>query len=262
MIPAVYATPFNSVPAVGGLSVTGDSKVWAFLWCATARRNILGPGGAPPPIGNVIDQATRTATSCFMRGLKETIRIETSTSTAWIWRRICFTMKGDYLLFDHDQGTAWPLIPANIYGSSPSHGYMRTLTRLEGGGMPPDQTNMFAQLCRLLFRGERDTDWNNPVTAPLENKHVSVRYDKAVTVASGNDSGVMRTYRRWHGMNKNLVYDDDEVAGGMRAGDFSVQGKAGMGDYYIVDLFEAPDNGVEDDLLTFRPETTLYWHEH
>jgi len=41
----------------------------------------------------------------------------------------------------------------------------------------------------------------------------------------------------------------------------SVDGKAGMGNYYVVDIFRK--HGVNDDqsTLTFTPEATFYWHE-
>lgn len=170
-------------------------------------------------------------------------------------------MKGDYLLFDHTPGAVFPNIPADFYGSTPANGYVRSFTRVLGGTFPADQIGFWDQLRRLLFKGERGTDWENPLTAPTETKHLSIKHDFTKSVSSGNDVGVLRTHRRWHRMNHNLVYDDDEVAGGLRASDISIPGQAGMGDYYVVDMFEAPLESTADDTLVFNPESTLYWHE-
>lgn len=40
-------------------------------------------------------ESRRTATSCYMRGFSEHIRIQTSTGIPWFWRRICFTVKNE-----------------------------------------------------------------------------------------------------------------------------------------------------------------------
>jgi hypothetical protein len=61
-------------------------------------------------------------------------------------------------------------------------------------------------------------------------------------------------------MNKTLVYDDDEAGGQTSQDYFSVSSKAGMGDYYVMDIFQCP-NGNGSDNLTVSPEATLYWHE-
>ena len=62
-------------------------------------------------------------------------------------------------------------------------------------------------------------------------------------------------------MNHNLVYGDDEVGGQEATTLFSTEGKAGMGDYYVVDLFQPSFGAGESDTLYFRPQATLYWHE-
>ena len=61
-------------------------------------------------------------------------------------------------------------------------------------------------------------------------------------------------------MNKNMVYANDENGEGETLDVISTASKHGMGDYYVVDFFNA-NGGTASDLLDFNPEATLYWHE-
>lgn len=62
-------------------------------------------------------------------------------------------------------------------------------------------------------------------------------------------------------MNKNLVYDDDE-SGDQEATSYqSVESKAGMGDYYVLDLIQAGSGGGTGDVILVQANSTLYWHE-
>lgn len=230
----------------GGIS---DASVAAFIWCATARQNAAAIGA---PVTGKFAQSTRTATSCYMVGLSEKIEVQCNTGMPWQWRRVCFTMRG-----------AYAVTPVTTPGSAialaqlTSNGYVRVMNQIPGN---PGQDPMYSFFVRL-FRGDVSSDWNDPMTAPLDNTRLDIKYDKTVTLSSGNEDGFIRTYKRWHPMRKNLVYDDDESGGNMVASSFSVDGKAGMGDYYVVDLFRARQGSATTDQLTVRPEATLYWHE-
>jgi hypothetical protein len=62
-------------------------------------------------------------------------------------------------------------------------------------------------------------------------------------------------------MNKNIVYEQEQEGESMTESAVSVKGKAGMGNYYVVDIFVK--NGPNDDesTLLVTPESTYYWHE-
>lgn len=211
-----------------------------FIWSPTARDLNKNVG-----FGTVGDVASRTATNCFIRGLKESIEIQVSDGTPWQWRRIVFTAKG-----------IQDLIP-NTSSFQPYHetsfGMMRTLNQ------PPATTK--ANIETLIFKGNNATDWNDVIVAPTDNSRVSILYDKVVSIASGNERGVIRRYNRWHGFNKSLVYDDDENGDSMATNNWSVTGKQGMGDVYIVDYFRSRVGATADNSLYFGPNATLYWHE-
>nr|UBJ26154.1 capsid protein [Red panda feces-associated gemycircularvirus] len=230
----------------GGLS---DSTCAAFLWNATARDNTLNQAGN---IGNRFTQATRTSTTPYMVGLSENIEIQCNNGMPWQWRRICFTMKGTPLVLNSTTAGAYfyNAIEAN-------NGWTRVMNQVPGNpGNDPLYTLMV-----FLFKGQINSDWNDPMTAPTDNSRVTIKYDKTVSLASGNEDGFIRKYKRWHPMKKTLVYNDDEIGGNEQASVLSAVGKAGMGDYYVLDLFRARQGSATSDQLTVRPESTLYWHE-
>lgn len=232
----------------GGLNITpspGFGPTTILPWIATARRNETNDSGEA---GNVFDASTRTATTCYMKGLSEQIEIQTNSAIQWQWRRICFTYKNTV-----EAGAA-----VNYFRQT-TNGMQRYLYNITSGTTTDQQS--VAQLRGILFRGSVGVDWNNYMTAPVDTSRVTIKYDKTRTIASGNDSGVIRKFRMWHPMNANLVYDDEESGGNTFGDYYSVSSKPGMGDYYVVDLFLPSLNATSTDALNFNPTSTLYWHE-
>lgn len=240
-------------PPVGTLGVPFGGFFW---WDATARASLTNDTGGKP---NIFDESTRTSTTCFMRGLRERIDIETSNAKPWRWRRVCITTHDS--LFDSPSDPAF-VIPYN--GSLlTSNGYGRpwyNAYTLAGDTGVPEMSVLRNSMFSLIFAGTLG-DWNDIHTAKLDTRRVTVKYDKTRIIRSGNDSGVMKTYHHWHPMNKNLVYDDDESGGSKDQSTLSVTSKAGMGNYIVLDFFFCQEGGVETDLLKVASSTTLYWHE-
>lgn len=237
-------TYVSDVPAIvtGGQGVNGAA---AFLWCATARDNTTTNTNVR---GTTFDSSTRTSSTPYMVGLKEAIEIQVNTGMPWQWRRICFTMKGS---------TGLTINTGFAIATETSNGYLRVANQVSGDPGGGQQYILFER----LFKGQHTVDWNDVMTAKVDTHRVTLKYDKTVNLASGNDDGFIRKYNRWHGMRKTLVYNDDELGGASNAQSFSTAGKAGMGDYYVLDLFRSRTGATSSDLLSFRPEATLYWHE-
>nr|UBJ26246.1 capsid protein [Giant panda feces-associated gemycircularvirus] len=233
-----------SVPAI----VTGGQALNAaatFLWCATARDNTTTNANNR---GTQFDMSTRTSSTPYMIGLKEAIEIQVSTGMPWQWRRICFTTKGPLgLTYDSTFAVA----------TETSNGWVRLLNQVQGDPGGGQQYILFER----LFRGQNTVDWNDVMTAKVDTSRVTLKYDQTTSLASGNEDGFIRKYNRWHDMHKTLVYNDDELGGATNATTLSTIGKAGMGDYYVLDLFRARTGSTTSDQLSFRPESTLYWHE-
>lgn len=225
----------------------GSANVAAFVWCATARDNTRSSTATQP--GNKFDQSTRTSSSCYMVGLKETIELQCADGLPWQWRRICVTMKGTGTF----AGTLNTSTSTFYTALETSNGFARVLNQILAG----DRAGFYG----TLFQGQQDVDWQDPMTAKIDNERLSVKYDKTLTLASGNDDGMIRKYSRYHPMGHNLEYNDDESGGTMTAGQFSVTSKKGMGDYWVIDLFRPRVGSTSSNQMLFATESTLYWHE-
>lgn len=227
----------------GGAVLTGGGQYYSFPWICTARDRTYQPGTAP----NAAYPGSRMASTCYMRGLKENVFIQT-TGRPWMWRRICVTVRAALIsTFQQTNGT---------YYAQTSNGWSRLLNDW-------DYTagSRGANLYGFLFRGAQGIDWYDLMNAPVDTRRMSVRYDKTRILNSNNEEGSVRTFKMWHAMNKNLVFDDDESGEAQGDAVLSQQGNQGMGDYLIVDIFAPGLGSTSSDLLAFRPEATLYWHE-
>ena len=237
-------TQYTTNPAivVGGQN---SQSVACFAWCATARDATIASNNAQ--FGTRYNLSTRSSTNCYMIGLKEAIEVQVSTGMPWQWRRICFTIKGPF--FANTSSFA--------VGIETSNGWTRVLNQVSGNTGGGDQYTLFEK----LFKGQNTVDWIDPMIAKVDTSRVTLKYDKTVSLASGNEDGFIRKYNKWHSMYSTLVYNDDELGGGETSASYSTIGKAGMGDYYVIDMFRARDGSTASDQLSFRPCSTLYWHE-
>lgn len=237
-------TTYSTNPAI----ITGGTSVPAcFIWCATARDNVTNL--TTPTKGTKFDKATRTSSSCYMVGLKEALEIQVADGLPWQWRRICFTYKGNATLNSYLPTSSTSFAPSLEVSS----GYVRLLNQIP--------TANRATFEALLFQGVQGSDWGDQMTAKVDTERVSVKYDKTITIASGNEDGVIRKYNRWHSMGHNLEYDDDENGGQMSASGYSVESRRGMGDYWVVDYFRPRVGSSSSNQMLFNAESTLYWHE-
>ena len=237
------ASPQGSANYTNSAAVLSATQLYIFPWIATARdldRDTGNVRGLPS------DSATRTAQTCYMVGLRENIEITTNDGLPWQWRRICFTFKGK-------EFTDTSIAGLNYYLQT-SNGMSRTVNTAYG-------STAVGVLQSLLFKGAAGVDWSNTITAPTDNTTISVKYDRTISIASGNEQGTIRRYRRFHRMGHNIIYADDEQGGTESESFVSARGKPGMGDYYVIDIFQPRFGGTAASQLRFEPSATLYWHE-
>lgn len=242
----VTATARPGTRAVGPAVMAGGSQftsqgAYLFLWAATARDTTDYTGD--PAL--VTDDAARTAKNVFMRGLRENVELQTNSGVPWQWRRILVSAKGLSNVFTTTQ-------QAQLFFED-STGYRRLVSEV----LSTDRS----QLTTLLFRGVYLIDWSDVFTAKVDNSRFTIHYDRTRTIMAGNDSGVVRRYNLWHPFNKTIVYNDDEDGGGMNASHFSTLGKPGMGDVFVIDLFQPRSGSATTDQLIYQPQASLYWHE-
>lgn len=238
-------TGASRTPAIGPAYINGASN-GIFVWSPTMQSLVTGSVS-----NEFIDSSDRTSTTCYMRGLSETIRYQTSSPLPWFWRRICFTMKAVLA-----PASTAPINTERPYVDT-SNGIERFWLNLQVNDSNTYLTNVYA----LIFKGAVNQDWTDPIIAPLDSSRITVKYDRTITLKSGNSVGTVGEKKFWHGMNKNLVYDDDEQGSSTSTSYQSVTSKAGMGDYYIIDIFAAGAGGGSGDILRIDANSTLYWHE-
>lgn len=236
------ANPINGQTYAAGPAVLRGDQTYIFAWIPTARDLIRADQEPNTPVW----LAGRTSQTCYMRGLKEAINVRTNSGSSWQWRRICFTMKGPNFI-------GYATTGSNLWQET-SNGMVRTMNNIN---TKPLGNEILAQ----LFRGAQNQDWINVFNAQTDTTKFTIKYDRTISIASGNEQGLVRTYKHWYPMNKNLVYNDDENADGVLTSYTSTSGKPGMGDYYVVDFFQPADGADASDTLALLPEATLYWHE-
>jgi len=234
---------------IRGLEIQGGNVATITLWSPTARelREIFENDKSSVPSG-------REATNCYIVGLKEKISILTNSGNPWKWRRIAFTHKGLLPLGEQFEGSRVYSTITDVVGRIT---YYRTLTPLPDTSKTP--------LVDYLFKGQGEgglgvQDWTDIITAPVDTTRIKVMHDHTTHIQSGNESGVMKTYSKWHGVNKNLVYGDEEIGGQVLSSPFSTNSRPGIGDIYIMDIFTSLSNNTADS-MGFIPTATMYWHE-
>lgn len=220
------------------------------LWICTAQDLNDQSGG----IGRVGETAVRTATSTYMKGLSEKIRIQSSSGLPWFWRRICFTAKGSDL-------SAFSPLDTPTSTSSRFLDTSNGIQRLFFNEVVNNQPNTTNNQDEIIFKGAKGVDWTDYMVAPIDTARVSLKYDKTRTFQSGNTLGVLREFKMWHPMNHNLQYADDESGDGEITRYYSVTSKVGMGDYYVMDIIQSGLGATASDLLNITSSSTLYWHE-
>ncbi|QCS37569.1 capsid protein [Tortoise genomovirus 12] len=235
---------------LGSATIAGGST-GIFLYCPTAM-NLLQGGSNP---NYAINTAERTATTCYMRGFKENLRIQTNSHMPWFHRRICFTWRGAGP-FNAASKLDTPTQTYVPY-SDTSNGMERLWFNQSVNAMQQTTQDQWG----ILFKGNLNQDWNDLVVAPVDTTRVDLKFDKTWLIRSSNESGTITERKLWHPMNKNLVFDDDETGESMVSQYYSVDSKQGMGDYYIYDIFTAGLGSSSTDLINISANSTLYWHE-
>lgn len=245
------ATGAQTTPGPRPFTVNGARTGWT-VYCPTAR-TLLTNGVT----NQLIDEADRTAHTCYMVAFNEQIKIQTSSAVPWLWRRICFTLKDTDGPFQIIQpGDTAPTAPGMSFADT-SNGMTRTYLDVGINNIP----NTFVAQRNLLFKGQEGLDWNDTMTAPIDTTRVTLKYDRKISLYSGNTSGCFREFKRSHVMKKNLTYNDDETGPNEQGSYFSTSSKMGMGDYFIVDIFQPGFGSSSTDLLALTSTSTLYWHE-
>lgn len=207
--------------------------------------------------GNTITQeSVRTATTCYIKGFSETLRIQTSSQLPWFWRRIVFRAKNSnfyqYATADSPLSTVGP-----AYVEVTTQGMQRLWMNQTINGANQSLANIEG----YMFKGAFTVDWDDRLTAKIDTRRIDLISDRTTTIRSGNAAGSVKSVKHYIPYNHNLVYDDDETGKDMVSRYGSVNDKQGNGDLLIYDIFQPGAGGTTADLLQVVGNATLYWHE-
>lgn len=242
-IPAAASNP-GGPGAPGNLLITNNDVITRTLFCPTARRVDSDGAGKDEP-------SARTQTTTFARGYREVTTIRSNGSSPMRMRRIVFCGKG--LIQRWAPLTGPSLDSVRLYTSS---GYVRQTVQLNGSSIVAVE--------EMLFRGNSGTDWASPFNAKTDPTRLVILSDKTYNHNPSAPGGKTTLLKNWYGLNKTLVYDDDEDATTMDASEFAQQGRIGMGDVFVYDIYQAvPNNDTTLPTTTYivNHEGSYYWHE-
>lgn len=237
----------------GAYYVTGSNGNNVSLFCPTAM-DLSSSTGVP---NTIVQQASRTATTCYIKGFSEKIRIQTSSGIPWFWRRITFRSRSNVFSTFAPADTPTQTNSGYTSFTETSNG----MQRLYFNQTINAANQTLFRIHDILFRGTVNQDWVDPQTAQVDTTRVELVSDKRLTIRSGNQAGTVKDVTMWHPYNHNLVYDDDEAGATENTSYLSVNDKRGNGDMYIYDLFTAGTGSTSSDILQLTSTSTLYWHE-
>lgn len=205
--------------------------------------------------------AQRTATRIYAKGVREVLTLVPTDSSTWWWRRIVFAFKGQL-------GPATAFNRVTAAQVNPNDVTYRWQYDLSGDptASATDNTKVLDAIYNTVFKGVYGTDWTNVQAAKTDTSRVTVMSDSRLTLSSGNEEAKPRIVKRYHPVNKTIVFDDDENATTITPQNYATATKQGIGDVYILDFFTCPvpastGTGTANSQLGIAIENTTYWHE-
>lgn len=238
-LPVNAAQPFT----IRAATTFGAQRIHATLYNATHR--FLVPN-------NYNYASSRTATSTYVVGLKETYRFVPNNESVWWHRRIVFSYKSAIGIPDIAQEMG--------VQASPQATTVRPFRDLSGSS-DPNWAAATTQVYGLVFQGEVGVDWQDPMKAKTDRSRVNIHSDKFTTLRSGNDTAAPALRNHYTPIKRSVVYDDREQGTSVIPSPFSVDSKLGLGNIFVFDLFHCPapeDDGVD---MAISSNSTYYWHE-
>lgn len=231
--------------ALGRTTLLGN-RVSTFLWCPTARTCFEDVTGNPTQL---------SSPTPYYVGLKENLRIDTNSGRPWRHRRICFTAKQEGLLqltYANPGGVGWA-----PYVEDTTAGWVRPWYDLS---VSSNFSSLTSAINNVVFRGTLGIDYDNRMDAVVDSDRIQVKFDKTWLIRPTTTVGSSVSRKLWHPMKQTLVYDQDEEGKVENVTKWSTGNKKGMGDYFVLDVFDC-FAGSTSDALSIGGDSVLYWHE-
>jgi len=187
--------------------------------------------------------ASRTAESTYVRGIREKIYVTTAGGSPVRWRRIIFSTKNRATGITG--GTYQATLPGDIR--------VRPMQVQTGASL--------IALSNLCMTGELGTDYLALINGKPDPNKVKVHRDNTYTLNPGNATGYAKEHTFWTSINSTLIYADHETGNDEVSNPWCQEGRAGMGNIFIIDIFDVAITTNPASTVNFVPQTTYYWHE-
>lgn len=255
--PLLQVQPASPIHVRGGEANTTTQNGAFFIWSPTQR----------PINDNTVSENSRSTRDVYHKGFRERIKVESSSSAAWVWRRIVVETKEDDFSYDgfvEGGDTSAPPREFRPWYLGPA-GVSRLWYNQYGNKLTPGDNRinpLYEAMVERLFEGSAINDWLDTLAAKVDVDRYKLRYDKTFTLRSNNDDGFVKYLNFYFPFESTMYYDHDESGSG--TGNQSVvctPAKKGMGNVYIIDIVEGAFSSDDTDILRITPEACAYWHE-
>lgn len=234
----------TSVPGIAGTT----------LWCPT---HLMGTNKVTSP-------HVRNTQDVYWKGFSEIFNITTDTSDPFKWRRIVFQLEGGpaatglpenlYVARRADFDLEQPLAGDTAFPTNPFP--IDYIFRYRRAMIPMNDTES-GILFSGLFQGQAGIDYTDFLTARVDNR-IKVLSDITRSITSGNDSGIMKTYKMYTPLNKTMRYADAE-SGTIDASNGYASMNSPLNDVYVMDYYQQLNNAP--NTMVIRSQAKIFWHE-
>lgn len=188
-------------------------------------------------------------------GVAEEVRVETTSASPFVWRRILFTTVyafGEDIKVIKEEGLQKGQV---LYMPSAVPGVLATGQQFRRPAVPESEfKDFFTDF--FLTRGVTSQSFDTN-TSKVNKSKVDVLFDQRFDY-NGVGDGRISKKRLYHRVGKEIQYD---VAGGGPGSSPWCCGTSPLGNVYCLDIFTNRDRDRSDPPATVSSEATVYWSE-
>lgn len=115
----------------------------------------------------------------------------------------------------------------------------------------------------LMFQGTIGIDWDptRPMDARLDRHRIKIVSDRRVNFNPQSDNGRYSVFKRWHGIRRRIMYDQEEAGDDQISDIWSTVAPTSSGNLFIVDFFGFPPGLAQGAQARLGLQSTVYWRE-
>lgn len=209
-----------------------------FLFCPSFRQRAVDVSGETEDA-----TAARLTQSTYVRGIKEKIYVTTAGGSPVRWRRIVYETKN----------RATNITAGSYQATLPADVRVRPMQVQTPGSI--------LAIAGHVMAGVIGTDYLSLINGKPDPNKVRVYRDNTYTLNPGNATGHAKEHTFWTGINGTLTYADNEAGNDEVSSPWAEEGRMGLGNIFILDIFDIAITTTPPTEVSFVPQTTYYWHE-